>query len=94
MDNREQLQEALALGNQVNQLLKETIFLKLLQMEVDAYINNVSQLGPDQTEEFKSYQTSKNALLKFFERMKGAVAAGEAAAIKLHQPENKKSGIL
>jgi flagellar biosynthesis chaperone FliJ len=94
MDNKEQLQEALALGNRVNQLLKETIFLKLLQTEIDHYQDFVSRLSPSQTEEFRQAQTAKNTLLRFFEKMKGAVAAGEAAAEKLNQPASKKSGLL
>jgi hypothetical protein len=52
------------------------------------------KLSPDQTEEFRQFQTAKIVLLQFFEKMKGAVAAGEAAAEKLNQPEDKKSGIL
>ena len=94
MDNQEQLQEALALGNQVNQLLKETVFLQLLQEEVNQYQEQVSKLTPEQVEEFKQFQTAKIVLLRFSEKMKGTVAAGEAAAQKLNEPEPKTRGIL
>jgi flagellar biosynthesis chaperone FliJ len=94
MDNREQLQEALALGNQVNQLLRETVFLQLLQAEVNQYQDEIQKLSPEQLEEFRRLQTAKVVLLRFFDKMKGAIAAGEAAATKLNEPESKRSGIL
>jgi hypothetical protein len=63
-------------------------------MEVNQYQDDLLKLQPEEIENFRKLQTARNTLLVFFEKMKGAVAAGEAAAEKLNEPEGKKSGIL
>lgn len=77
------LQEALDLGNRVRHLLKDRAFLGTLQARVAQLGDRILQLSPAQVDEFRDLSMARQALLEYFNSVKGMVAAGEAAAQKL-----------
>jgi hypothetical protein len=83
----DRLREALAQGNRVRHLLRDQALLELLQGEVNRYSDLILRLSPAQVNEFTELSASRSSILRFFNTLKGVVAAGEAAAKRLQEEE-------